>query len=118
MSLGFVDWRTKTSGRISYAQTDISARGGVRTILVSDRLANRDTGLLIRILQDHDLGELYAESAPESVFLASATDATNIPASNRIGELRMAVASQQLDRVGRHVCGRGVSSFCYRSTML
>ena len=33
------------------------------TVFISDRLSDSDGSLLVRVLQDHDLGELDAESA-------------------------------------------------------
>jgi len=121
MSLGFVDWRTKTRGQISHARACGLAcceKATVLTILVSDRFTDGDAGLLVGVLQDHNLGELYTESVPASVNPAAEAGAGTVPAGHGIGELWVTVASQQLDGVGRHVCWQSMSNSCYRSPML
>jgi hypothetical protein len=65
MSLGFVDWIMKTvpyhiceSGSLSQG----GIRWDVRTIFVSHTFTDCNTGLLVGVLQDHDLGQLNAET--------------------------------------------------------
>jgi len=56
------------------------------TVLVAHTLANGDAAFVVRVLEHHDLCQLDAEAI-----------------SHQLGELTMAVASQELDRVGSHV---------------
>lgn len=50
---------------------------GAHTILVAHTLADRDAALVVRVLEDHDFGQLDAETV-----------------SHQLGELTMAVAGQ------------------------
>jgi hypothetical protein len=58
----------------------------LHTILVAHTLADRDAAFVVRVLEDHDLGQFDAEAV-----------------SHELGELSMAVAGQELDRVGSHL---------------
>lgn len=55
------------------------------TILVAHTLSDGDAAFVVRILEHHDLCQLDAEAI-----------------SHQLGELTMAVASQEFDRVGSH----------------
>lgn len=48
----------------------MSKTGGIAlTILVSDRLSNSNGCFLVRVLQDHNLGQLNTQSESESASL-------------------------------------------------
>lgn len=81
-----VDWMMKTARAQSAMPTACTLhRSGSRTILVTHALADGDAALVVGVLQDHDLGQLNAEAV-----------------GHQLGELAVAVASEELDRVGRH----------------
>lgn len=65
ISLGFVDWRMKTATNHIYewGVLDITIKVGwdACTIFVPDALSDCDTGLLVGVLQDHNLGQLNSE---------------------------------------------------------
>lgn len=83
--------------------------GRARTVFVPHRLADRHRRLLVRVLKDHDLRQLDTQprGAP-SLILALETvvgggwGALNVPVRNLFGQLRVAVARQEFDGVGRH----------------
>jgi len=80
--------------------------GSKRTIFITDRLANRDGRLLIRVLQDHDLAQLITETTSTIRIcpLRKIELVSVILVSHQLGQLGMAVAGQQLDGVECH-CG-------------
>lgn len=81
-----VDWMMKTAGVRSAFVLYHRAHSRSHTILVAHTLANRYARLVVGVLQDHDLGQLDTQAV-----------------SHQFGELTVAVASQELDRVGSHV---------------
>ena len=68
------------------------------TIFVPDRLSDCNRRFLVRVLQDHDLGKLNAESV-RAVRNHSRHGVRLLPVSYQLGKLGMAVASQQFDGV-------------------
>lgn len=121
ISLGRVDCRMKTAREQNEDQQRASMasfppffislsetpRRGQRTIFVSNTFTDCDAGLLIRVLQDHNLGQLAAEAVVilELVFAAKncfCRTQGSLPIRHELGKLRVTVASQQLDGVGRH----------------
>jgi hypothetical protein len=79
---------------------------GDSTILVSYTFTNCDTCFRIRILQDHDLGQLDAEPAVKKRCQSPHRKANilwkRIPSSNKIRKFGMTVTSQKLDRIRGH----------------
>ena len=89
------------------------------TVFVSHRLANGHRGLLVGVLEHQDLGEFDAESASPSASPPGSkvrSIVKNVPAGDKVGELGVAVASEQLDAVGRHGCSGVGSKVGYRSS--
>lgn len=61
------------------------------TILVTHTLADRDAAFVVRVLEHHDFSQFDTEAV-----------------GHELGELSMAVAGQEFDRVGSHL-GQNVS---------
>lgn len=102
-----------------------SWREGRHTVLISDTFSDGDARFLIRIIQAHRLSKLNAESirirasASESAKIPQISPIispspyvwVNIPISNKLSKLRVAIASKKFNGVRSHlVYLRGIRS--------
>lgn len=92
------------------------------TIFVSNRLADGDGRLLVGVLENHDLGQVNAQTvarmglafelfacahSPRArmckiLGLGCGRGGGDLPVGDGLGQLRVAAARQELDRVGGH----------------